>query len=306
MTSAISLIVAGVHTQTTPHEGIPTMTNINDLPTVDTAAAIEVPTACAPYAIGRGVTVLPTFLPVPGMGVLPAHSFLVDGSEPMLVDTGAGGAEQGYRAALASVVDVAAIRWIWLTHTDPDHTANLAWLLEAAPDAKLVTTFLAVGKLGMQMPVPMDRLLWVNPGTSVELGGRRLHAMRPPTFDAPETTAFFDETSRTLYAADTFGALLRRPTGDAGDVDACDLADGMALWSTIDSPWVTHTDRDHYRTELARVRALGAERVLSSHLPPASGMADRLIDNLTGLPGAAPWVGPDQTALDQLLASVTG
>lgn len=282
------------------------MTTIHDLPAVDTTAPIEVPTACVPCEIEHGVTVLPTFLPVPGMGVLPAHSFVLDGPEPMLVDTGAGGAEAGFRAGLGSVIDVSTIRWIWLTHTDPDHTANLAWLLEAAPRATLVTTFLAVGKLGMQMPVPMDRLLWVNPGTSVELGGRRLHALRPPTFDAPETTAFFDETTRTLFAADSFGALLQQPTGDAGDVAATDLADGMALWSTIDAPWVTHTDREHFRTQLARVRALGADRVLSSHLPPATGMTERLVDNLTALPGSAPWIGPDQAALEQVLAAVAG
>lgn len=276
----------------------------HQLPAVDTTAPIEMATACAPYDVGGGITVLPTFLPVPGMGVLPAHSFLVDGSEPLLVDTGAGGAEDGYRAALQSVTDVSQIRWIWLTHTDPDHTANLAWLLDAAPRATVVTTFLAVGKLGMQMPVPMDRLMWVNPGTSVQLGGRTLHALRPPTFDAPETTAFFDETSRTLFAADSFGALLQQPTGDAGDIDRGDLADGMALWSTIDSPWVTHTDRDHFRGQLATVRALGADRVLSSHLPPAAGMTDRLVDNLSVLPGTAPWVGPDQAALEQVLAAV--
>ena len=282
------------------------MSPLHHLPSVDTTAPIEAPTACAPYEVGGGITVLPTFLPVPGMGVLPAHSFLVDGPEPLLVDTGAGGAEEGYRAALAAVTDASSIRWIWLTHTDPDHTANLTWLLDAAPRAKVVTTFLAVGKLGMQMPVPMDRLMWVNPGTRVDLNGRTLHAMRPPTFDAPETTAFFDATSRSLFAADSFGALLQQPTGDAGDIDRHDLADGMALWSTIDAPWVTHTDRDHFHGQLAAVRTLGAERVLSSHLPPAAGMTDRLVENLTALPGAAPWVGPDQAALEQVLAAVTG
>lgn len=280
------------------------MTSTQQLPAIDTNMAIEAPTACAPYEVGGGITVLPTYLPVPGMGVLPAHAYLVDGPEPLLVDTGAGGAENGFRVGLAEATDVSQIRWIWLTHTDPDHTANLQWLLAAAPRATLVTTFLAVGKLGMQMDVPMDRLMWVNPGTTVTLGGRRLHALRPPTFDAPETTAFFDETNRTLFAADSFGALLQRPTGDAGDIDRNDLAAGMALWSTIDAPWVTNTDRDHFRAQLDRVRSLGADRVLSSHLPPAAGMTDRLVDNMVGLPGAPTWVGPDQAALEQVLAAV--
>jgi glyoxylase-like metal-dependent hydrolase (beta-lactamase superfamily II) len=103
------------------------------LPSADTNAPIEVPTACAPYDVGDGITVLPSFLPVPGMGVLPAHAFFVDGPEPVLVDTGPGGAEIGFRTALRSVCDVADLRWIWLTHTDPDHTGSLAWLIDNAP-----------------------------------------------------------------------------------------------------------------------------------------------------------------------------
>lgn len=282
------------------------MNSPDRLPAIDTTMPIEAPTACAPYQVGGDTIVLPTYLPVPGMGVLPAHAFLVEGAEPILVDTGAGGAETGFREALRAVVDVSTIRWIWLTHTDPDHVANLGWLLDAAPNATLVTTFLAVGKLGMQMEVPMHRLMWVNPGTAVVLGGRTLHALRPPTFDAPETTAFFDETSRTLFAADSFGALLSSPTGDAGEIERGELAEGMALWSTIDSPWVTHTDREHFRAHLSSIRALGADRVLSSHLPPANGLTGRLIDNLAGLPGSAPWIGPDQAALAHVLAAVSG
>jgi glyoxylase-like metal-dependent hydrolase (beta-lactamase superfamily II) len=239
------------------------------------------------------------------MGVLPAHAFLVDGPEPMLVDAGPGGAQAGFQRALASLVDPRELRWLWLTHTDPDHIGSLEWLLEAAPDLRVVTTFLAVGKLGMQMELPMHRLLWVNPGTTIELNGRRLRALRPPSFDAPETTAVFDQSSRTLFSADSFGALLQAPVADAGELPRGELSDGMALWSTIDSPWLTHTDREHFRAALADLRSLEPRRVLSSHLPPATGMAGQLIDDLALVPGRDPWVGPDQAALDQLLASVT-
>ncbi len=274
------------------------------LPDIDTIDPIEAPTACEPYGVGDGITVVPSYLPVPGMGVLPAHAFFIDGPEPLLVDTGPGGAETGFRSALASLIDPAELRWLWLTHTDPDHTGSLQWLLETAPNMRLVTTYLAVGKLGMQMHVPMDRLYWVNPGTTVEFNNRELQAIRPPSFDAPETTAFFDHASRTLFSADSFGALLRSPAAEAADLATGDLADGMALWSTIDAPWVTHTDSSRFERTLNELRHLGAERVLSSHLPPATGVTDRLIDNLAAVPGSSPWVGPDQAALEQILAGV--
>ena len=271
----------------------------------DDPAPVERPTTRRPFAVGDGITVVPSYLPVPGMGVLPANAFVLDGAEPILVDTGPGGAHAEFRRALSSAIDPAALRWIWLTHTDPDHIGSLEWVLEAAPDARLITTYLAVGKLGLQMEVPIDRLYWVNPGTTIVLGDRRLEALRPPSFDAPETTVFFEHTSRTLFSADSFGSLLQSPTSDAADLPAGELADGMALWSTIDSPWLTHTDRSSLDATLASLHALDATRVLSSHLPPATGMTLTLFDNLARVPGRPSWVGPDQAALDELLAGVT-
>jgi glyoxylase-like metal-dependent hydrolase (beta-lactamase superfamily II) len=271
----------------------------------DDPAAVETPTSRRPFDVGDGITVVPSYLPVPGMGVLPANAFVLHGAAPILVDTGPCGAEDEFRRALTAAIDPAALRWIWLTHTDPDHIGSLQWALDAAPDARLITTYLAVGKLGLQMEIPMDRLYWVNPGTTIVLGDRRLEALRPPSFDAPETTAFFEHTSRTLFSADSFGSLLQSPTSDAADLPAGELADGMGLWSTIDSPWLTHTDRPSLDATLASLDALEATRVLSSHLPPATGMTTTLFDNLASVPGRPPWVGPDQAALEELLANVT-
>jgi glyoxylase-like metal-dependent hydrolase (beta-lactamase superfamily II) len=278
---------------------------MSTLPPADTTDPITAPTACAPYTVGDGITVLPAYLPVPGMGVLPAHSFLLDGPEPMLVDTGPGGAEAGVQSALTSIVDPADLRWLWLTHTDPDHIGSLTWLLDAAPDLTVITTYLAVGKLSMSTPLPLERVMWVNPGTTVELNGRTLHALRPPSYDAPETTAVFDATSQTLFPADTFGALLHTPVADTDAVDAPDLVDGMTLWATIDAPWVTHTDRSHFAASLTQLRTLDARRVLSSHLPPAHDRTDLLLDTLAAVPGADPWIGPDQTALDAIRGALT-
>jgi len=47
--------------------------------------------------------------------------------------------------------------------------------------------------------------------------------------------------------------------------------------------------------------------ILSSHLPAASGaMLERLLGSLEAVPSAQPFVGPDQAALEQMLAQMTG
>jgi glyoxylase-like metal-dependent hydrolase (beta-lactamase superfamily II) len=275
-----------------------------DLPTPSDQATVDVPVTYRPIEVGDGITVIPSWLPVPGMGTLAANAFVLDGPEPVLVDAGPCGAGDGLRTAIESVIDPAALRWLWLTHTDPDHIGALAWLLDAAPDLTVVTTYLAVGKMGLHQPLPMDRLYWANPGEVLDVGGRRLVALRPPSFDAPETVGCFDATSGTLFSADTFGAVLAAPVEVAADIDPAALADGMVLWSTIDSPWLSEVDRQRFAQRRAAISDLGAVRVLSAHLPPAEGRTDELLGLLGEVPDADPWVGPDQAALQGILAQV--
>jgi hypothetical protein len=42
--------------------------------------------------------------------------------------------------------------------------------------------------------------------------------------------------------------------------------------------------------------------VLSTHLPPALHGTDALLDNLRLAPGTEPFTGPDQRALEEMLA----
>lgn len=268
----------------------------------DTVGDLTAPTVFRPYRVAPEVHAVPAYLPVPGLGVLPASSFLIDGPEPVLIDAGPGGAADDFARAVESLIDPVDLRWVWLTHTDPDHVGALPWLLEAAPHARFVTTFLAVGKLGMHQPLPMDRCWWANPGDTVPVAERPLLAVRPPSYDAPETTAVFDPRSATLFSADSFGAVLPSTAPTAADVDPAALDDGMLLWATIDAPWVTQVDVDRFARSLQGVRDLAPARVLSSHLPPAEGVTDRLLANLGQVPGRSPWTGPDQAALEAILA----
>jgi glyoxylase-like metal-dependent hydrolase (beta-lactamase superfamily II) len=51
----------------------------------------------------------------------------------VVIDTGLSTADNDFVSALSDVLDPAAVRWVWITHPDRDHTGGLWALLEAAP-----------------------------------------------------------------------------------------------------------------------------------------------------------------------------
>jgi hypothetical protein len=64
---------------------------------------------------------------------------------------------------------------------------------------------------------------------------------------------------------------------------------------------VQRVDRGVFAKSLDHLRRFDARTVLSSHLPPARDMPC-LLDTLAGTPDADPFVGPDQQALEAMLA----
>ena len=255
----------------------------------------------------RDVTVLNDYAEVPGIGVLPVNAFVFHGEQPLVVDTGLGLPDRNFVADLASVLDPADVRWIYLSHPDRDHTGGLFDLLEAAPQARIITTFLSVGIMSTECPLPLDRLYLLNPGQSLDLGDRRITAFRPPVYDSPATTGFLDESSGTCFVSDCFGAPLSSvelaTADEVGAVSADELRAAQLLWSAVDSPWVQSVAQATFDRALDPLRTMDPELVLSTHLPPAAGRINSLLDTLSMAPAGMPFVGPDQEALEALLAS---
>ncbi|HTZ09113.1 MAG TPA: MBL fold metallo-hydrolase [Acidimicrobiales bacterium] len=249
------------------------------------------------------VDVVTTTATVPGLGNLALNAFVLHAAEPVLVDAGAVRDAEAFMDALEAVIDPADLRWLWLTHTDFDHIGAVAHLLERNARLRVVTTFLGVGIMSLAAPLPPDRVHLVNPGQHLDVGDRRLRALRPPAFDNPVTTGLLDERAGILFSSDCFGALLEDMPGWAEDVPPEDLHRGQVLWATADSSWLHGVDRTAFARDLERLRALEPSLVLSSHLPPARGSSlDRLLGALAAVPDAPRFVGPDQAALAALLS----
>jgi glyoxylase-like metal-dependent hydrolase (beta-lactamase superfamily II) len=225
----------------------------------------------------------------------------------MLVDTGLPASRAEFLDALWSEVEPADLRWVYLTHPDRDHTGSLMEVLEAAPQARVVTTFLGLGILGIDFPITPDRVYLLNPGQTLDLGDRQVECFRPPVFDSPATTGFLDRSTGTMFSSDCFGAPMPTPQAveveDIKDLVSDELEAAQRLWTTVDSPWVLGVDRSAFRGSLEAMRAMDPALLLSTHLPAARNAMPALLDTLATAPDADPFVGPDQAALEALLAS---
>jgi flavorubredoxin len=161
--------------------------------------------------------------------------------------------------------------------------------------------------MSLSAPLPLDRVHLVNPGQKLTVGDRTLTAVRPPAFDNPATVGFHDDRSGALFSSDCFGALLPTAPENAADLSDQELREGQVFWATLDAPWLHKVDEAAFVKELNGIRDMEPALVLSSHLPAApGGMTERLLASLEAAPTATPFVGPDQAALEAMLAQMTG
>jgi glyoxylase-like metal-dependent hydrolase (beta-lactamase superfamily II) len=248
----------------------------------------------APYQASPDVHVFPANLPLPGVGVLPVNAYLLMAEEPMLIDAGLGVDGDDFIEAVGSVVDLETLRWVWLTHDDADHTGSIARIMQAAPNATLVTHAFSALRMATWWPVPMERVHAIRFGDEIHVGDRTLTAVAPPLFDNPMSTGVLDQSTGALFSVDAFGAILPEPTQDASDVPPEALAGGMLGWATSDSPWVHIADREVFSDVLDRVRRIQPSRIFSSHLPAANGTSlEDFLKVLETVPDAEPFMPPD-------------
>lgn len=258
----------------------------------------------APYQAAPDVHVLPTNMPIPGVGVLPINAYLLMAEEPVLIDTGIG-AEEDFIDALSSLIDLNTLKWVWLTHDDADHTGNIERIFQLAPNARLATHAFSAVRMASWWPVPLDRVHAMRAGDRLAVGDRTLRAVAPPVYDNPMSTGLLDEAAGSFFSVDSFGAFLPEATQEAAEVPADALSGGMQAWAAMDSPWAHLLDRKLFGEVLESVRALQPTRIFSSHLPAASGASlEDFLKVLESVPDAAPAVAPSHEEFSQMLAAM--
>ena len=234
------------------------------------------------------------------------NSMVIAGAEPAIVDTGSVNNRYQWLEDVFGIVDPADVRWVLLSHDDSDHTGNLAPVMEACPNATLVCSWPLVERFSNAFRFPLDRCRWLNDGETLDIGDRRLTAVRPPVYDSPATRGFLDERSGIYWGVDAFAAPNPGdPAPTVADLDPGFWAQGMAMFvHHALSPWVRLVDRTRYAAEVDRVRAMGMTTIATAHSPLIEGrsVADAFA-LLRDLPDVPVPPAPDQDALDHILAT---
>jgi flavorubredoxin len=260
--------------------------------------------ALRPYRASADTWVLPSYLPVPGIGLIVVNSYLIESAEPVIIDTGMAVVRHEFLETLWSLVDPQAVRWVFLTHDDADHSGNLTEVLAAATNAKLVTQFIGYARLETAFHMRPERMHLLNPGQSLDVGDRKLAALRPPLFDSPATSAIFDGKSRVLFSADSFGAFIPTLGEDVADIPETAYREGFEVFNRANHPWSAWADKAKIEVVLEEIRRLDPQVIAGCHSPMARGRTDSHLKALHGLIGMEPLLGPEQDAFASVIAGL--
>ncbi|MBM3925513.1 MAG: MBL fold metallo-hydrolase [SAR202 cluster bacterium] len=262
------------------------------------------PQISKPYKANADTYVIPLFFPIPMLGALPINAYLIKAKEPVLVDTSAPVVREQFLSALKSLIDPKDLKWLFMTHEDGEHGGNVKAVLDNFPNARLVTNFVGVGKLSAEFEVPLPRVYLLNHGQSFSAGDRHLTALRPPLFDSAATQGLYDAKTSSIFTVDSFGAFLPSPTEDPFTVPQPDFIRGFNTWNNSNHPWSVNVDQKKFASLLEGIRKLNVKTILSTHLPPAHGHTEELLKAMANIPNVEPFVGPDQAALQAMLAQM--
>jgi flavorubredoxin len=257
----------------------------------------------APYEVAEDTFVIPTFIDKWPPSILPVHSMVIRGAEPVLIDTGCEAARDGWLESVFSVLDPEDVRWVILSHADHDHIGNVLPVLESCPGATIVSSISTDTRLVGCVSFPSERTRWVNEGESMTLADRTLQFVRPPLFDSVGTRAIFDTKSGVMWGADAFCVGVPGEVYEAGDVPAELFDMTFAMLNQGHTPWLPFVDPVRYETLLAETASLPVTAWLSAHGPVYRG--DQISDvfdrtrQLAGEPSQVPILG--QNVLDAFL-----
>lgn len=133
------------------------------------------------------------------------NSYFINATKKVVIDTVKENYKDAYLNKLRSVTDPASIDYIVVTHTEPDHSGSLKYLLEVAPRAVVYGSRQAIGYLQDMVGKPFE-FVYVKDGDMLDLGNKTLKFISAPNLHWPDTIYAYLQEDKLLFTCDSFGA----------------------------------------------------------------------------------------------------
>lgn len=253
------------------------------------------------FKITDDTWVIPEALPVPGVGKLPVNAMVLKGEQPMLIDTLAIVHRQTFLEEAFNLVEPEDVQWLFLSHEDRDHSGSIAQIMEMCPNAKLITNFLGLGKLGEEFRIPLNRVHLLNDGDSLDIGDRTITALRPPLYDSSATAGLWDPKNELYFAADCFGVVTPDVPHYTDEMPQNEFEDGYFWMNRANHIWFEHVKPEAIAAAAERIKKLGAKMIVSGHGPVERRNPDRMCDMIKRIGDMPPIHMPDHEEFEALL-----
>ena len=134
------------------------------------------------------------------------NAYLVKGAaKTALIDTVNPGFEEELIGKISQHIDPAEVDYVIMNHAEPDHANAGQYIMKIAPKAKLITSKKGKEAALLYFEVDEQRIIAVDDGAKIDLGGRTLEFIYAPWLHWPETMFTFLEEDGILFPCDFFG-----------------------------------------------------------------------------------------------------
>jgi flavorubredoxin len=134
------------------------------------------------------------------------NSYVIMDEKIAVMDTVDAGFTEEWLGNLTRVLDGRKPDYLVVQHMEPDHSGNLAVLMDTYPDTVVVASAMAFNMmknyLGTDYP---ERKLVIAEGATLSLGRHTLNFVAAPMVHWPEVMLTYDSTDKVLFSADAFG-----------------------------------------------------------------------------------------------------
>ena len=134
------------------------------------------------------------------------NSYLIDDDKIAVTDTVDARKSNEWQTNLKAVLNGRHPDYLVVHHLEPDHSANIGWVMETFADCKIVCSAKAAAFLPQFFGTDFaGRVLTVKEGDTLSLGTHTLQFIMAPMVHWPEVMVSYEQSEKVLFAADAFG-----------------------------------------------------------------------------------------------------